>query len=93
MTTPIEKTESEQVLTMERLESQSDMNQVSRKIETRVKRIIDFSILPLLASVYFLAQMVSFTSDLDSSGDINDHVRVDLISEMQRLRGWMKSLA
>lgn len=39
-------------------EGDSQLDRETRKLEVRVRRKTDFAILPLLCSVFFLAQMV-----------------------------------
>jgi hypothetical protein len=70
MTESLRKSDSAKAVAVERMETQSELGRDTRKIETRVKRKIDFLILPLLSSVYFLAQMVSLHS-------IGDQTRAD----------------
>lgn len=60
MTESLRKSDTaDAAVAVERMETQSQLGRETRKIEKRVKMKIDFVILPLLSSVYFLAQMVS----------------------------------
>lgn len=70
MNESLRKSDSAEAVVVQRMETQSELGRETRNIETRVKRKIDFLILPLLSSVYFLAQMVSLHS-------IGDQTRAD----------------
>lgn len=65
MANPLEKSTSPVTKSLERLETEMETAQNIQTLEKRVKRKIDFGILPLLSSVLFLAQMVNILLRID----------------------------
>ncbi len=63
-----------------------------RQLQPKLKWKLDLIILPLVSTVYFLAQMVRANKDLVGRGFLLTHTpRVDLISAMPKSQEWTKT--